>query len=170
MTKAQDQKDEQAAAQVADRAAAERARAEKERSSMPAENQPERKSAPATDTAARLRAFEDEVFGKRAVRINGQIERGVGSPYADMSDERKAQYAALEALVAAEQRLNDATGAAAQAEADRAVAEENLARCEKAAGDKTVEAEKDKVGDEKVAAQDKSETEKTHKEKTSAGG
>jgi len=145
MTKAQDQKDEAAAEKVRldNEYAAEQARAEQERNKPVAAKQLDAKLA--TDTAARLRAFEDEVFGKRAVRINGVIERGVGSPYAAMTEERKAQYAALEALVAAEQKLNDAAALAAQAEADRVVAEENLAQTEKAA------AEADKVAKEEAA-------------------
>jgi hypothetical protein len=110
---------------------------------------------PKTDSAARLRAFEDEVFGRRAVRIDGQIERGVGSPYAAMTDERKAQYAALEALVAAEQKLEAATSAVAQAEADRVVAEENLARCGKLVEEKDAAAKEDaakKAEEEKADA------------------
>jgi hypothetical protein len=182
MTKAQDQKDEREAAQTAERERIEReSAAEIERNNQqamtdrkPAANKPagaERKvDQPQTDSAARLRAFEDEVFGKRAVRIEGKIERGVGSPYAAMSDEQKAQYAALEAVVVAEQRLNDATAAVAQAEADRVVAEENLARCGKMVEEKAVEAKADKAEAEKDAAQDKSETEKTHKDKAHAAG
>jgi hypothetical protein len=110
---------------------------------------------PQTDSAARLRAFEDEVFGKRAVRIEGKIERGVGSPYAAMTDERKAQYAALEALVVAEQKLADATAAVGAAEADRVAAEENLARCGQMVEKKDVEAKEDaarKAEEEKTDA------------------
>lgn len=110
---------------------------------------------PKNDSAARLRAFEDEVFGKKAVRINGHIERGVGSPYAAMTDERKAQYAALEDLVAAEQQLNDATAAVAVAEAARVAAEERLAMCDKLAQEKAAEAEKDKAEAEQDAKKEK---------------
>ncbi len=84
-----------------------------------------------TDSVGRLRAFEDETFGKDAVRINDKIERGVGSPFAAMSDVQKMQYAALEKLVAAEQKLADVTGAAKQAEADVAAAQAELDACEK---------------------------------------
>lgn len=66
----------------------------------------------------RLRAFEDEHVGKDAVRIGGRIERGSGSPFAAMSDEKKRQYAALEKLAAAEQKLADAHAALVEAEAD----------------------------------------------------
>ncbi len=107
---------------------------------------------PKSDSAARLRRFEDEVFGKRAVRIDGKIERGVGSPYAMMSDERKAQYAALEDLVAAEQKLNDATAAVGAAEAERVAAEERLAMCDKLAQEKAAAAEAEKAEIEKEKA------------------
>lgn len=72
--------------------------------------------------ADRVRAFEDEHLGKEAVRIGGRIERGYGSPFAAMSDEKKRQYAALEKLVAAEQKLADAHAALIQAEADHEAA------------------------------------------------
>lgn len=72
--------------------------------------------------AERVRAFEDEHLGKDAVRIGGRIERGSGSPFAAMSDEKKRQYAALEKLVAAEQKLADAHAALIQAEADHEAA------------------------------------------------
>jgi hypothetical protein len=81
---------------------------------------------PATEQAepmtaeGRLRAFEDEHFGKEAVRINGNIERGSGSPYQDAKPEIRKQHIALTALIAAEGKLNDAKGALAQAEADYA--------------------------------------------------
>lgn len=61
--------------------------------------------------SARLRAFEDERFGPEAVRIEGKVERGHGSPFAVMSDEDKARYAALERLVETEQALADAHAA-----------------------------------------------------------
>jgi hypothetical protein len=79
--------------------------------------------------AARLRAFEDEVFGEDCVRINGRIERGSGSPFAAMSPERKAEYAALEKLVEAEQRVDDANAAlmTAQMDRDKAVADVDAA-------------------------------------------
>lgn len=75
---------------------------------------------PADDAsaAARLQAFEDEHLGVDAVRINGQIERGVGSPFAKMSDAERAQHTALENLVAAEAKLADAHGALMKADAD----------------------------------------------------
>lgn len=117
----------------------------------------EAKAAPVAgpNSAERMRAFEDEVFGKRAVRINGQIERGVGSPYAAMTDERKAQYAALEALVAAEQKLNDATAAVGAAEAERVAAQERLAQCDKTANEADVEAKKEQAEIEQEARKEK---------------
>lgn len=72
--------------------------------------------------AERLRAFEDEHLGKGAVRIGGKIERGFGSPFAALSDEKKRQYAALEKLAGAEQKLADAHTALIQAEADHEAA------------------------------------------------
>lgn len=139
----EDHEAELVAQQAADKALAEQARLDKEaaaeqkRAARAAKQQAKDAPAEGPNSADRMRAFEDEVFGKDAVRIEGKIERGVGSPYAGMTDERKAQYAALEALVAAEQKLADATGAAAQAEADRVAAEERLAACDKAAQEKT---------------------------------
>jgi hypothetical protein len=78
----------------------------------------------ATATAAdRLKAFEDEHFGSEAVRINGRIERGSGSPYQAAPEEIRRQHQAIEKLIDAEQKLNDAKGKLAQAEADYADAE-----------------------------------------------
>lgn len=68
--------------------------------------------------AARIRAFEDEHLGKDAVRINDRIERGSGSPFAALSPEHKRQYAALEKLVVAEQKLADAHAALIQADVE----------------------------------------------------
>lgn len=79
---------------------------------------------PKTGAAARIRAFEDEVFGKRAVRIDGKIERGVGSPYAKMTEEQRQQYEALEKLAAAETNLAAAHAALLQAEQDHQAAKE----------------------------------------------
>lgn len=69
--------------------------------------------------AERLRAFEDETFSKDGVlpvRINDRIERGSGSPYQMAAPEVREQYAALEKLVEAEQKLADAKAALAVAE------------------------------------------------------
>lgn len=81
----------------------------------------------------KLRAFEDDVFGKDAPRIDGAVERGVGSPYARMTDHQKAHYAALEKLVAAEKAHADAEAALAAAEAAHDVAEAAAVAAEKAA-------------------------------------
>ncbi len=70
----------------------------------------------------RQRAFEDEHVGKDAVRINGKIERGSGSPFAALDAETKRQYAALERLVEAEQKLADAHAALIQADVDHEAA------------------------------------------------
>lgn len=66
---------------------------------------------------AKLRAFEDETFGADAPRINGEVERGIGSPYARMTAAQKAHHAALEHLVKAEQAMADASAALAAAQA-----------------------------------------------------
>lgn len=71
----------------------------------------------------RLRAFEDEVMGADAPRVNGHIERGHGSLFGRLSAEHKAHHARLEHLVTAEQKLADASVklAEAQAEHDKAL-------------------------------------------------
>jgi len=69
-----------------------------------------------------------------------------------MTDERKAQYAALEALVAAEQELSDATAAVGVAEAKRVAAEERLALADKLAQEKSAAADADKAEAEKEKA------------------
>jgi len=127
MTKAQDQKDEREAALTAERERlARESAAEIERSNQEAmtDRKPAARAdeAPRTDAAARLRAFEDEVFGKDAVRIGGKIERGYGSPYANVTDEQRRQYEAIEAMVVAEQKLMDARAALLQAEEDHKAA------------------------------------------------
>jgi hypothetical protein len=65
---------------------------------------------------AKLRAFEDDVFGKDAGRINGEVERGVGSPFAKMTGEQRRQHQALERLVVAEKKLADASAELSAAE------------------------------------------------------
>jgi hypothetical protein len=81
-------------------------------------------SATKLTAAEKLRAFEDEHIGEDAVRIGGDIERGVGSKYQGMTDDQRAHHTALENLVAAEKQLADATAAlaTAQANADAAIA------------------------------------------------
>lgn len=83
---------------------------------------PEREPVPAAD---RLRSFEDEHLGKDAVRIHDRVERGVGSPFQKLSDEHKRQYAALERLIGAEQKLASAHAAliAADTEHDAALSD-----------------------------------------------
>jgi hypothetical protein len=75
-------------------------------------------AAPEKSALGRLRAFEDEHFGEDCVRINDKIERGVGSPYAAMSDEQKAHYVALERLIEAERKGNEANEAMSIAKSD----------------------------------------------------
>lgn len=82
---------------------------------------------------ARLRAFEDDVLGKDAGRINGEVERGVGSPFAAMTPQQKAHHAALEQLVAAENGMADASAKLASAEAAHAAAAKTAEAAEAAA-------------------------------------
>jgi hypothetical protein len=51
--------------------------------------------------AKRLRKFEDDHFGDTP-RVQGKIQRGHGSQFQNLSDKEKAEYAALENLVAAQ--------------------------------------------------------------------
>lgn len=70
----------------------------------------------------KLRAFEDKIFGKDAPRINGELEHGVGSPWANMTPAQKRHHHALERMVEAEQKVAEASAALAHAEADHDVA------------------------------------------------
>lgn len=69
-------------------------------------------------SAQRLRDFEDKHLGPKHSRLNGQIERGIGSPFAGLDDNRKAHHAALEAQIAAESE-HQAAVAAADAAAEK---------------------------------------------------
>lgn len=86
-------------------------------------------------TADKLRAFEDEVFGKNVSRINGEVERGIGSPYAAMTEHQKVHYAALEQLASAEKSLADASAALAAAQAAHDAATKAAAVAAKANAD-----------------------------------
>ena len=96
---------------------------------------PPAEEAAIVSAAAKLRTFEDDVFGKDAPRINGAVERGVGSPFARMTEHQKAHHAALEKLVAAEKAVADASAAHAVAEAGHAAAVKLAHDAEKAAAD-----------------------------------
>lgn len=87
----------------------------------------------APPAATRLRSFEDVNFGKDCTRINGTVERGVGSRFKAMSPEKSAEYAALEALVKAEQAVADASAATEKAKADHDAALARLAAAQKTA-------------------------------------
>lgn len=73
--------------------------------------------------AERLAAFEKEHMtvqhddGSSHLHVHGGIEKGVGSPYANLSDQKKAHHTALEQLVAAEKAHAEATTAMAAADA-----------------------------------------------------
>jgi hypothetical protein len=56
---------------------------------------PTEASEPAS-AAQRLRAFEDEHLGKDTPRFQGKVERGHGAPLRFLSDELRAEHAALE--------------------------------------------------------------------------
>lgn len=90
--------------------------------------------------AARLRAFEDEHFGEDAVRIDGKVERGSGSPYQAMSEPRKRHYQALEKAMEAEVKLGAARSQMAIAENEMVAAEADIERAE-------ADAEKDESED-----------------------
>lgn len=87
----------------------------------------------APDTAAaKLRAFEDKHLGKDATRINGEVERGVGSRFKAMTPEQHAEYAALEALVKAETDIADSSAKLDKAKQDHEAALKKLADAQKA--------------------------------------
>lgn len=65
----------------------------------------------------RLRRFEDAVLGKNVPRVNGHIERGHGSGFANMQQEHRAHHDALVELVAAEKAHTDAGAAETAAHA-----------------------------------------------------
>ena len=80
------------------------------------------KTVESVDARANLRAFEDRILGENAVRIDGKIERGHGSKFQKLSAAAKAEYAALEQAVEAEQRLSLATNELSKAQAHHAQA------------------------------------------------
>ena len=84
----------------------------------------------------KLRAFEDEHIGKDAVRIRGNIERGYGSKFKDMPPEKHAEYAALERLVEAEQKVIEANAALSTAQVAHQQALDNLDIATKATDEK----------------------------------
>lgn len=83
-----------------------------------------------TSAVDRLRAFEDEHFGKDAVRINGRVERGSGSRYQALPEPKRRHYQALEKLVEADEKLVAAHAALMTADAAHEAAMEDVARAE----------------------------------------
>lgn len=83
-------------------------------------------SSPRTEYSAaiHIRQFEDQHLGPDAVRINGEVERGSGSAFAQLSIAQRREYEALTALVPLEDRLSAARAelVAAEAAYDSAVA------------------------------------------------
>lgn len=84
----------------------------------------------------RLRAFEDEHFGKDAVRIHGRIERGFGSKFKNMPELHK-HYAALEKLVETEKKVAETGAAHLTAIAEHEAAEKEADACEVIPEEKT---------------------------------
>lgn len=92
---------------------------------------------PSADLGAdQMRAFEDQHFGKDAVRINGQIERGHGSKFNDLHPAHRREHAALERLIAAEKKLGEAEGALSIAQSDHDEAKLAVERAAKVAAEK----------------------------------
>ncbi len=76
------------------------------------------------DPQTRLRAFEDRVLGEDVVRIDGKVERGIGSKFSLMDDVKKAEHAALERLIEAEQKMVKIMGQLDAAKTELATAQE----------------------------------------------
>lgn len=93
-----------------------------------AETEPAEPTEPADRAHQRLRAFEDEHLGEDVPRISGKIERGHGSKYQRLSDDEKAEHAALERLMQAEKDMQDATAALEIAQQKHAAAAEHVDR------------------------------------------
>jgi|KBSMisStandDraft_5_1062788.scaffolds.fasta_scaffold207592_2 transcription initiation factor TFIIIB Brf1 subunit/transcription initiation factor TFIIB len=100
----------------------------------------------------KLRGFEDAHFGKNAVRIRGHIEKGYGSPFKDMPAEKHAEYAALEKLVEAEAKVDEANAALSAAKSNHDTALAALALATKASETAAAEARKQADEDAKDAA------------------
>lgn len=116
---------------------------------------------PAAETgptpAERLRAFENEKLGPDAPRHAGKIEMGHGSPFKNLSDEDKAQYAALEEVVAADAAVSTAHADLSAATVRLADAEQKLAEAETKAAE--AQEARDKADAER-AAWDKAQADK----------
>lgn len=76
----------------------------------------------------RLRAFEDEHLGTDTPRFAGKIEKGHGSLFGRLPDDKQKAHAAFEKAVVTEQKLADAHGALLAAEAEHNVAVEDASR------------------------------------------
>lgn len=72
--------------------------------------------------AERLRALEDEWFGKDAPRHDGRIEQGHGSQFATLAPEWRTHYAAVVALADAEAKVDKARSDLSIAEGEYNVA------------------------------------------------
>lgn len=83
--------------------------------------------ASAKSAAERFEALEEKLFGGRAARVDGKIERGHGSLFRRLPEDEQRRYLAMEAEVEAEKVVAAAQTALTLAEAALATA---IARCE----------------------------------------
>lgn len=129
----------------------------KQRQADEAEREPVVETPPVT-AKSRLRAFEDDAIGEDAVRISDQIERGSGSLYQTvLTPEQRAQHAALEKLVEAEQRVADTSAALATAQIAHDQAVKYVETCE--AVSKNADAERKRKASEAEARREKRDAE-----------
>lgn len=84
--------------------------------SNPFERQTEQLPEPATSAVARLRAWEDEHLGVDTPRTGAHAERGVGAPLRNLSPELQREHAALEHLIDAEKKVDEAAAHLAAAD------------------------------------------------------
>ncbi len=110
--------------------------------SKPAEKAPD-------TAAAKLRAFEDKHLGRKAMRNkDGVVEKGFGSPFKAMSPELLAEHAALEKLVEAEAKVDEANIELSAAKVAHEAAKAALVEATKAADAAAAEAKK--IADEEA--------------------
>lgn len=83
--------------------------------------------APEVPADDQLRAFEDKHFGKDVPRYEGRVERGHGSRYQRLDASARAEHAALERLVDAEEHVQKALRELSHAQARHAAAKAAVA-------------------------------------------
>lgn len=84
---------------------------------LPPDHEPPVVEVPEVSARDKIRAFEDRNLGENAVRINGEVEKGHGSLFKELSPQHHRHYADLEKLAAAETALTEAGAALGQAQA-----------------------------------------------------